>query len=46
MAKLLLFVGSGDFIIVACGWLWVVVVKDGWFGVVVGGGGEIMAGRG
>ena len=36
VAKLSLFVGSGDLIIVVCGWLWVVAVKS-W--LVVGGRG-------
>ena len=46
MGKLSLFVGSGDLIMVGRGWMWVVTVKNGWLWVVVGGGGEIMAGRG
>ena len=46
MGKLLLFVGSGDLVMVGRGWMWVVAVKNGWLWVVVGGGGEIMAGRG
>ena len=43
MAKLSLFVCSGDLIKVGCGWLWVMVVK---LWLVIGGGGKIMAGRG
>ena len=46
VAKLSLFVGSGDLIMVSRGCLWVVQVKNGWLLVVVSGGGEIMAGRG
>ena len=46
MAKLSLLVGSGDLILVRRGWMWVVEVKNDWLLVVVGGGGEIMTGRG
>ena len=45
MAKLSLFVGSGDLTMFGRGWLWVVAVKNGCLWVVVGGGSEIMAGR-
>ena len=46
VAKLSLFVGSGDLIMVGRGWLWVVEVKNRWLLVVVGGASEIMADRG
>ena len=46
VAKLSLFVDSGDLIMVGRGWLWVVEVKNSWLLVVVGGGSEIMADRG
>ena len=46
VAKLSLFVGSGNLIMVGRGWLWVVEVKNSWLLVVVGDGGEIMADRG
>ena len=45
MGKLSLFVGSADLIMVGCGWMWAVAVKNGWLWVVVGGRGEIIAGR-
>ena len=43
MAKLSLFVDSGNLIMVGRGWLWVVAVK---LWPVVGGGGKLMPGRG
>ena len=46
VAKLSLFVGSGDLIRVGRGWLWVVEVKNGWLLVDVDDSGEIMADRG
>ena len=46
MAKLSLFVCSGDLIMTGRGWLWVVTVKNWWLRVVVGCRGEIMAGCG
>ena len=46
MAKLSLFVGSDDLIMIGRGWLCVVAVKNWWLPVVVGGGGEVMAGPG
>ena len=46
MIKLLLFVGSGDLIMVGCRWMWVVTVKHGWLWVVMSRGDEILVGRG
>ena len=46
MGKLSLFVDRGDLIMVSRGWMWVVAVKNDWLWVVVGGGGEVMVGRG
>ena len=46
MIKLLLFVGSGDLIIVGRRWSRVVTVKNGWLWVVMSRGDEILVGRG
>ena len=46
MGKLSLFVGNGDLIMVGCGWMCVVAVKNCWLWMVVGGWSEIMAVRG